>query len=69
MHFAHTSEPEEITTLNLGRNLIVGEKYRVLLRSGGGVEGGWQLISVAQDGKLLLAKTASTIPNCFFLRQ
>lgn len=68
MELAHTSEIQEICALNIGRNLVVGEKYKVR-RTGGGIEDGWQLMNFAPNGKVLLVKTASRTANCILLRQ
>ena len=68
MELAHTSEMQEIGTLNSGRTLVVGEKYKVR-RSGGGVDDGWQLMIFGPNGKVLLVKTASRTATCILLLQ
>jgi len=55
MQLAHTSEVQEIIALNLNRNLVIGEKYRVL--RDGGIEDGWLFLTFTPHGKLLLLKT------------
>lgn len=68
MELAHASEINEITALNFGRFLVVGEKYKVR-RSGGRVEDGWQLMNLNPNGKALLIKTVERTANCVVLYQ
>lgn len=67
MELALTSEIQEISALNFGRSLVIGQKYKVC-RSDGGTEDGWQLVMFGTNGKLVLTKTASTKTHCMMLR-
>jgi|688.fasta_scaffold07304_9 hypothetical protein len=67
MELALTSDAQELSVLNFGRPLVVGEKYRVR-RADGGTEDGWQLLMLGPSGKLVLTKIASIKTNCMMLR-
>ena len=67
MELALTSDALEISLLNFGRTLVVGEKYKVR-RYDGGTEDGWELLMFGPNDKLLLTKTASTKTHCMMLR-